>query len=185
MGNGGPAPEKITEAVYARSKVIDQYKTVDAPDVDLAKIGTHHSAGMVVEVIDPVSDYAALMETLFDFPKLRQLFASGFRMRFDAMHAITGPYAHRAGGGVEGDAVGGGAGFDGCVEGVVEGDEEGGVAGDVLFEAQVQGEGFVETARVLVVVEAVAFVARVGAEAGVDAGPAGAGAGARAGGRLP
>lgn len=95
VGNGGPAPEKITEAVFARSKVIDQYKIVDAPDVDLSKIGTHHSAGMVVEVIDPVSDYATLMETLFDFPKLKQLFASGFRMRFDAMHAITGPYAHR------------------------------------------------------------------------------------------
>jgi len=95
VGNGGPAPEKITEAVYARSKVIDQYKTVDAPDVDLSRIGTHHSAGMVVEVIDPVADYAALMEKLFDFPKIRQLFASGFRMRFDAMYAITGPYAHR------------------------------------------------------------------------------------------
>jgi phosphoglucomutase len=95
VGNGGPAPEKITEAVFARSKVIDRYLTVDAPDVDLSKIGTHHSAGMVVEVIDPVADYAALMETLFDFSSLRQLFASGFRMRFDAMHAITGPYAHR------------------------------------------------------------------------------------------
>ena len=95
IGNGGPAPEKITEAVYARTKVIDQYKTVDAPDVDLSKIGTHHSAGMVVEVIDPVADYAALMEKLFDFPKIKALFASGFRMRFDAMHAITGPYAHR------------------------------------------------------------------------------------------
>ena len=95
IGNGGPAPEKITEAIYARTKVIDQYKTVDAPDVDLSKIGTHHSAGMVVEVIDPVADYARLMESLFDFPKIRSLFASGFRMRFDAMHAITGPYAHR------------------------------------------------------------------------------------------
>ncbi|RYE77705.1 MAG: alpha-D-glucose phosphate-specific phosphoglucomutase, partial [Hyphomicrobiales bacterium] len=95
VGNGGPAPEKITEAVFARSQVIDRYLTVDAPDVDLSRIGTHHSAGMVVEVIDPVADYAALMEKLFDFPKLRQLFAAGFRMRFDAMHAITGPYAHR------------------------------------------------------------------------------------------
>jgi phosphoglucomutase len=95
IGNGGPAPEKITDAVFARTKVIDRFLTVDAPDVDLSKIGTHHSAGMVVEVIDPVKDYAALMETLFDFAQLRQLFASGFRMQFDAMHAITGPYAHR------------------------------------------------------------------------------------------
>jgi phosphoglucomutase len=75
--------------------VIDRYLTVDEPDVDLSRIGTHHCAGMVVEVIDPVADYAALMQTLFDFPKLKELFASGFCMRFDAMHAITGPYAHR------------------------------------------------------------------------------------------
>ena len=95
VGNGGPAPEKITEAVFARSKVIDRYLTVEAPDVDLGKIGTHHSASMVVEVIDPVADYAALMEQLFDFDRIRALFASGFSMRFDAMHAVTGPYAHR------------------------------------------------------------------------------------------
>jgi phosphoglucomutase len=95
VGNGGPAPEKITEAVYARSKVIDRYLTIDAPDVDLGRIGTHHSGGMVVEVIDPVADYAGLMQTLFDFDKIRAMFAAGFRMRFDAMHAITGPYAHR------------------------------------------------------------------------------------------
>jgi phosphoglucomutase len=95
VGNGGPAPEKITEAVFARSKVIDRYLTVAAPDVDLGKIGTHHSASMVVEVIDPVADYAELMEQLFDFDRIRALFASGFSMRFDAMHAVTGPYAHR------------------------------------------------------------------------------------------
>jgi phosphoglucomutase len=95
IGNGGPAPEKITEAVFARSKVIDRYLIADAPDVDLNKIGTHHSAGMVVEVIDPVADYAELMQQLFDFAAIRQMFADGFRMRFDAMHAITGPYAHR------------------------------------------------------------------------------------------
>ncbi len=95
VGNGGPAPEKITEAVFARSKVIDRYLTVEAPDVDLGKIGTHHSASMVVEVIDPVADYAKLMEELFDFDRIRALFASGFSMRFDAMHAVTGPYAHR------------------------------------------------------------------------------------------
>ena len=93
IGNGGPAPEKITEAVFARSKVLDRYRIVDAPDVDLGTIGTHHSAGMVVEVIDPVADYAELMQTLFDFDRIRELFRSGFRMRFDAMHAVTGPYA--------------------------------------------------------------------------------------------
>jgi len=95
VGNGGPAPEKITEAVFARSQVIDRYLIVDAPDVDLNRIGTHHSGGMVVEVIDPVTDYAQLMAELFDFDAIRKLFSSGFRMRFDAMHAITGPYAHR------------------------------------------------------------------------------------------
>jgi phosphoglucomutase len=95
IGNGGPAPEKITEAVFARSRVIDRYLTIDAPDVDLSALGTHHSGPMVVEVIDPVADYAELMQTLFDFDKIRLLFANGFRMRFDAMHAVTGPYAHR------------------------------------------------------------------------------------------
>jgi len=93
IGNGGPAPEKITDAVFARSKVITRYKTVDAPDIDLGRIGLQRSGGMVVEVIDSVKDYAALMAELFDFPAIRALFAGGFRMRFDAMHAVTGPYA--------------------------------------------------------------------------------------------
>ena len=95
VSNGGPAPERITEAVFERSKVIDRYYTVDAPDVDLSRIGTQQSAGMTVEVIDPVADYAALMERLFDFNRIRAMFAAGFNMRFDAMHAVTGPYAHR------------------------------------------------------------------------------------------
>ena len=67
IGNGGPAPEKITDAVYARTKVIDSYRTLDTPDIDLGKIGSQQVGDMVVEVIDPVTDYAALMETLFDF----------------------------------------------------------------------------------------------------------------------
>ncbi|ODT79253.1 MAG: alpha-D-glucose phosphate-specific phosphoglucomutase [Pelagibacterium sp. SCN 64-44] len=94
IGNGGPAPEKITDAVFARSKVIDSYKTLDTPDIDLDALGTQQVGGMVVDVIDPVADYAALMQTLFDFDAIRALFASGFRMTFDAMHAVTGPYAH-------------------------------------------------------------------------------------------
>ncbi|WIY51770.1 alpha-D-glucose phosphate-specific phosphoglucomutase [Devosia sp. YIM 151766] len=93
-GNGGPAPEKITDAVFARSTVIDSYKILDTPDIDLHAIGTQQVGDMVVEVIDPVADYAALMRTLFDFDAIKALFASGFRMTFDAMHAITGPYAH-------------------------------------------------------------------------------------------
>jgi len=94
IGNGGPAPEKITDAVFERSKVIESYKTVDAGDIDLGSIGTQHVGAMVVEVIDPVADYAALMETLFDFGAIKALFARGFTMTFDAMSAVTGPYAH-------------------------------------------------------------------------------------------
>jgi phosphoglucomutase len=95
VGNGGPAPEKITEAVFARSRVIDRYLTSDAPAIDLATIGTQKSGDMSVEVIDSVDDYAALMQTLFAFPAIKAMFAGGFTMRFDALHAVTGPYAHR------------------------------------------------------------------------------------------
>ena len=95
IGNGGPAPERITDAVFARSKVIDRYLTNEAPDLDLSRIGTQKSGDMTVEIIDPVADYAALMQTLFDFEAIRAMFAGGFRLRFDAMHAVTGPYAHR------------------------------------------------------------------------------------------
>jgi phosphoglucomutase len=92
-GNGGPAPEKMTDAIFARSKVIDQYHIADAPDLDLDRLGTFEVAGMIVEVIDPVADYQELMASLFDFPALKAMFASGFTMRFDAMSAVTGPYA--------------------------------------------------------------------------------------------
>ena len=93
IGNGGPAPERITEAIYARTKELDEYKIVEAPDLDLDKVGTQTLDKMTVEVIDPVADYAELMETLFDFPAIRAMFAEGFRMSFDAMSAVTGPYA--------------------------------------------------------------------------------------------
>lgn len=93
IGNGGPAPEKITDAVFERTKVIDSYTTLDTADIDLGTIGTQQVGDMVVEVIDPVADYAALMETLFDFDAIRALFKAGFTMTFDAMHAVTGPYA--------------------------------------------------------------------------------------------
>ncbi|RUT35072.1 alpha-D-glucose phosphate-specific phosphoglucomutase [Arsenicitalea aurantiaca] len=93
VGNGGPAPERITDAVFARTKAITAYRIADVPDVDLGQVGIQQSGDMVVEIIDPVADYAALMETLFDFDAIRAMFASGFSMRFDAMHAVTGPYA--------------------------------------------------------------------------------------------
>ena len=92
-GNGGPAPEKITDAIFARTKTISAYKTSDAAGIDLGRVGTTRVESMSVEVIDPVVGYADLMQRLFDFDLIRDLFKSGFRMRFDAMHAITGPYA--------------------------------------------------------------------------------------------
>ncbi|WP_299439978.1 alpha-D-glucose phosphate-specific phosphoglucomutase [uncultured Rhodospira sp.] len=92
-GNGGPAPERITDAIHARTQAISEFCILDTPEVDLSVLGEHSVDDMVVEVIDPVADYAALMETLFDFDAIRDLFKGGFRMCFDAMHAVTGPYA--------------------------------------------------------------------------------------------
>ena len=91
--NGGPAPEKITDAIYARSRELSSYRIVDAPDVPLDKTGNHRLGEMTVEVIDPVADYAELMEALFDFGAIRELLAGDFGLCFDAMHAVTGPYA--------------------------------------------------------------------------------------------
>lgn len=91
--NGGPAPERLTEAIYARSREITSYRRVAAADVDLGRLGEARVGDMRVEIIDSVGDYAALMERLFDFQRLRDLFAGGFRVRLDAMHAVTGPYA--------------------------------------------------------------------------------------------
>jgi phosphoglucomutase len=93
IGNGGPAPEKITDAIFARTKVIDSYKIAEVADIDLDTVGSFDLAGMVVEVIDPVADYADLMETLFDFGAIRDLIGSGFRVVIDSMSAVTGPYA--------------------------------------------------------------------------------------------
>ncbi|WP_156679047.1 alpha-D-glucose phosphate-specific phosphoglucomutase [Sphingomonas profundi] len=93
IGNGGPAPERITDAIHARTKAIDAYRIADAPDADLDTDGEQSIGDMVVQVVDPVADYAALMEGLFDFAAIRALFAGGFRISFDAMHAVTGPYA--------------------------------------------------------------------------------------------
>ena len=91
--NGGPAPEKITEAIFEHSKQINAYRILEAPDVSLDTLGTTQLGNMTVEVIDAVRDYADLMEELFDFEAIRAWFKSGLRMKFDAMHAVTGPYA--------------------------------------------------------------------------------------------
>ena len=93
MANGGPAPEKVTDAIYAVTTTIGSYKISDVPAPDLDVVGKKTLDGMIVEIVDPVQDYAALMDELFDFAAIRALFGSGFRMRFDAMSAVTGPYA--------------------------------------------------------------------------------------------
>ncbi|CAN7161504.1 alpha-D-glucose phosphate-specific phosphoglucomutase [Brucella pseudogrignonensis] len=93
IGNGGPAPEKITEAIFARSKVIDQYKIIEAADIDLNTLGTAKVGDTEIVVFDPVTDYAELMESLFDFDAIRAMIKGGFGLKFDAMHAVTGPYA--------------------------------------------------------------------------------------------
>ncbi|MBF9031679.1 alpha-D-glucose phosphate-specific phosphoglucomutase [Rhodobacterales bacterium HKCCE3408] len=91
--NGGPAPESVTEKIFAATKTISEYRILSAHDVDLSAIGTHRMGEMEVEVVDPVTDYAMLMESLFDFDAIAKMFAGGFTMVFDAMHAVTGPYA--------------------------------------------------------------------------------------------
>ena len=93
VANGGPAPENVTAAIFARTRAIDRYLTADAADIDLDRLGETVVADMPVEVVDPVADYAALMETLFDFAAIRRAVAGGLTMAFDAMSAVTGPYA--------------------------------------------------------------------------------------------
>jgi len=95
IANGGPAPEKVTEAIHRHTQAIERYLTVEAADIDLQRDGATTLGAMQVEVVDPVASYARLMQRLFDFERIRALLTRGdFRLCFDAMHAITGPYAH-------------------------------------------------------------------------------------------
>lgn len=91
--NGGPAPESVTDAMIEQTRTLQSYAILRAPDVALGQIGSQSLGDMSIEIVDPVDDYLVLMQQLFDFDKIRALFASGFTMRFDAMHAVTGPYA--------------------------------------------------------------------------------------------
>lgn len=93
VANGGPAPEAVTEAIYARTLTIDRWLMIESEAVDLDRTGTTQVGNMVVDVIDPVADYAELMEQLFDFGAIRAAVRGGLSMAFDAMHAVTGPYA--------------------------------------------------------------------------------------------
>jgi len=90
---GGPAPEKITQAIFARSQTIDSYKIMCVPDIDLSQTGNIHLGNMRIEIVDPVADYADLMEEIFDFDFLRAAIKRGLSFCFDAMHAASGPYA--------------------------------------------------------------------------------------------
>ncbi len=93
VSNGGPAPESVTDAIYARTQTIDAYKITNYDAPDLSVIGTSTLAGMTIEIIDPVVDYIKMMRELVDFERIGAMFAGGFRLHFDAMHAVTGPYA--------------------------------------------------------------------------------------------
>ena len=93
IGNGGPAPEAVTRAILEQSQRIEEFRTLDTRDLDLGRTGETQLGSTMVEVVEPVAEYAALMEKLFNFDAIHGLFAAGFRMRFDAMNAITGPYA--------------------------------------------------------------------------------------------
>ena len=93
VANGGPAPEAFTAAVHARSQALSEYRILDGAEIDLDRLGQTRLGDTVVEVVDPVADYAALMETLFDFDAIRAWREAGGRFIFDAMHAVTGPYA--------------------------------------------------------------------------------------------
>ena len=91
--NGGPAPEGVTAAMFAETQTMDTYSITSGPDLDLGTLGTQAIGAMQVQIVDPVVDYQALMRTLFDFDAIEKMFADGFTLRFDAMHAVTGPYA--------------------------------------------------------------------------------------------
>jgi len=93
ISNGGPAPESVTDAIFANTQTIQEFHTLDTADINLDAIGQVRLGEMDVDVVDPVEDYAELMQTLFDFDAIRSLIAGGVSLRFDAMHAITGPYA--------------------------------------------------------------------------------------------
>lgn len=94
ISNGGPAPEKVTSAIFARSQSINQYKILEAGDVNLDRPGSFTLGTMTVDVIDSVADYSELMVSLFDFDAIRNLIAGGnFRLCMDSLHAVTGPYA--------------------------------------------------------------------------------------------
>jgi len=93
--NGGPAPESLTDAIYACSQKLDGYRIWEAAAIDLEQPGEHRIGALQLQVIDGVDDYIALMQQLFDFDQIRDLLRGDYPIAFDAMHAVTGPYAKR------------------------------------------------------------------------------------------
>ncbi|WP_375627367.1 MULTISPECIES: alpha-D-glucose phosphate-specific phosphoglucomutase [unclassified Bartonella] len=94
VSNGGPAPNSLCDAIFATSQRLSFYKILEAPDIDLDRQGTIFMGAMRIDIIDSVADYVALMQELFDFDCIAKAVARGLTLRFDAMHAVTGPYAH-------------------------------------------------------------------------------------------
>lgn len=92
---GGQVPSSVTDKIFENTKNIKEYKICDTADIDLSKLGKQQLCGMEIEIIDPVSGYVDMMREIFDFEAIKQLFVKGFTMRFDAMNAVTGPYAVR------------------------------------------------------------------------------------------
>ncbi len=93
--SGGQCSSKISDAIFARTKEISSYKIFEAPDVDLSCLGIQKMGDMLIEVVDPVKDYVEMMESIFDFNAIKKMFQNGFTMVFDAMNAVTGPYAQK------------------------------------------------------------------------------------------
>lgn len=95
VSSGGQCPTAISDKIYENTKKISEYKILDDDDIDLSKLGTQKLGDMEIEIIDPIKIYAGMMEAIFDFDAIRKLFTSGFTFIFDAMNAVTGPYARK------------------------------------------------------------------------------------------
>ena len=93
--NGGPTPSSFTDAVFECTKTLEQYAIAEAQPHGLEQPGTHQIGAMQVEIVNGVDDFVALMQQLFDFDQISELLKSDFPLAFDAMHAVTGPYAKR------------------------------------------------------------------------------------------
>ena len=95
VATGGQCPTSLSDKIYANTLNIKEYKILDAEDVDLSKVGTQKLGDMEIEVIDSLKDYIEMMDNIFDFAAIKRLFKSGFTFCFDAMNAVTGPYAQK------------------------------------------------------------------------------------------